>query len=113
VLMALGLAACGMIVLHQANTIATMDVGVALAGLGLACIYPIYIAWLSLWYRERARRVGGVMFALAALGGAFGPWMVGFVSKHADSLRSGLLVTLVSVLMMIALVAVLRREIHP
>lgn len=113
VLMALGLAACGMLVLHEAQTIAVMNVGVALAGLGLACIYPIYIAWLSLWYRERARKVGGVMFALAALGGAFGPWMVGLVSKLSGSLRTGLLVTLGNVLTMLVLVYVLRREIHP
>ncbi|HME12174.1 MAG TPA: MFS transporter [Candidatus Acidoferrum sp.] len=113
VLMALSLAACGMLVLHRASTIAVMDVGVALAGLGLACIYPIYIAWLSLWYRERARKVGGVMFALAALGGAFGPWLVGLVSKQTGSLRTGLLVTLGNVLVMLVLVYVLRREIHP
>ncbi len=113
VLAALSLAACGLIVLQKATTITVMDVGVGLAGLGLACIYPIYIAWLSLWYRERARRVGGVMFALAALGGAFGPWMVGLVSKLSASLRIGLLVPLASVLAMIILVAVLRREIHP
>jgi fucose permease len=113
VLMALGVAACGMLVLHEARTIAVMNLGVTVAGLGLACIYPIYIAWLSYWYRARARKVGGVMFALAALGGAFGPWMVGLVSKQAGSLRTGLLVTLVHVLVMLVLVSVLRREIHP
>ena len=112
-LMALSLAACGLLVLQKANTIAQMDVGVALAGLGFASIYPIYIAWLSLWYRERARKIGGVMFALAALGGAFAPWLVGFISKETGSLRIGLLVPLVWALTMIVLVAVLRREIHP
>jgi fucose permease len=113
VLAALTLAACGMVVLHQATTIAVIDTGVALAGLGLASIYPIYIAWLSYWYRERARKVGGVMFALASLGGAFGPWMVGKVSDWSGSLRTGLLVTLMNVLTMLVLVYVLRREIHP
>jgi fucose permease len=53
------------------------------------------------------------MFALASLGGAFSPWLVGFVSKQTDSLRIGLLVPLVSVGVMLVLVAVLRREIHP
>ena len=112
-LMALSLAACGLLILQRANTIAVMDVGVALAGLGFASIYPIYIAWLSLWYRERARKIGGVMFALAALGGAFAPWLVGFVSKETGNLRIGLLVPLVWAITMIVLVAVLRREIHP
>jgi fucose permease len=112
-LIALTLAAAGMIVLQRANTIAVMDVGVTMAGLGLACIYPIYIAWLSHWYGERARKVGGVMFALAALGGAFAPWLVGIISKQTGSLRMGLLVPLANVVTMIVLVAVLRREIHP
>jgi len=112
-LMALGLAASGMLVIQKASTIPVLDVGVATAGLGLACIYPIYVAWLSHWYGERARKVGGVMFALASLGGAFAPWMVGFVSKQTGSLRIGLLVPLANVLTMIVLVYILRREIHP
>jgi FHS family glucose/mannose:H+ symporter-like MFS transporter len=112
-LMALTLAAAGLIVLQRASSIATLDVAVTMAGLGLACIYPIYIAWLSHWYGDRARKVGGVMFALAALGGAFGPWLVGIISKQTGSLRIGLLVPLANVLTMIVLVAVLRREIHP
>jgi FHS family glucose/mannose:H+ symporter-like MFS transporter len=113
VLMALGLAAAGLIVVQRANSVMVMDIGVAVAGLGLASIYPIFIAWLSHWYGERARKIGGVMFALASLGGAFSPWLVGFVSKQTDSLRLGLLVPLVSVAVMLVLVAVLRREIHP
>jgi len=112
-LMALTLAAAGMVVVQRANTIAVMDVGVTMAGLGLASIYPIYIAWLSHWYGERARKVGGVMFALAALGGAFAPWLVGFISERTGSLRMGLLVPLAWTLSMIVLVSVLRREIHP
>jgi MFS transporter, FHS family, glucose/mannose:H+ symporter len=113
VLMALSLAGVGEIIIQKAHTLAVMELGATLAGLGLASIYPIYIAWLSLWYRERARKIGGVMFSLAALGGAFGPWMVGVISKQVDSLRVGLLVPLISVATMLVLVAVLRREIHP
>jgi len=112
-LMALTLAAAGLVVVQKAGTIAVMDVGVTMAGLGCASIYPIYIAWLSHWYGERARKVGGVMFALAALGGAFAPWLVGFISKQTGNLRIGLLVPLANVLTMIVLVYVLRREIHP
>jgi FHS family glucose/mannose:H+ symporter-like MFS transporter len=113
VLMGLSLAACGLLVVQRANSIAVMDAGVTMAGLGLSAIYPIYIAWLSLWYRERARKIGGVMFALASLGGAFAPWLVGTISKDTGNLRMGLLVPLAWVLSMIVLVSVLRREIHP
>jgi FHS family glucose/mannose:H+ symporter-like MFS transporter len=113
VLMGLALAACGLIVVQRASNIPLMDAGVAMAGLGLSAIYPIYIAWLSLWYRERARKIGGGMFALAALGGAFAPWLVGFISKESGNLRMGLLVPLAWVVTMLVLVSVLRREIHP
>jgi FHS family glucose/mannose:H+ symporter-like MFS transporter len=113
VLMLLGLAACGLVVVQRANSIALMDIGVAMAGLGMSAIYPVYIAWLSLWYRERARKIGGVMFALASLGGAFAPWLVGFISKETTNLKMGLLVPLASVVTMLVLVSVLRREIHP
>ena len=82
-----------------------------LAGFGLAGVYPIFISWLSKWYGQRARRLGGVMFSMAALGGATMPWMVGLVSQHANSLRVGLLVPLCGCTAMIMLVAVLRRRI--
>ena len=82
-----------------------------LAGFGLAGVYPIFISWLSKWYGERARRLGGVMFSMAAVGGATMPWLVGFISQHADSLRVGLLVPLCGCAAMIVLVAVLRRRI--
>jgi FHS family glucose/mannose:H+ symporter-like MFS transporter len=86
-------------------------VGVLLAGFGLASIYPIFISWLSKWYGERARRLGGVMFSLAALGGATMPWLVGFMSQRANNLRVGLLVPLAGCFAMIILVAALRRRI--
>lgn len=85
--------------------------GVVLAGLGLAGIYPMFIAWLSKWYGERARRLGGVMFSLAALGGATVPWIIGVVSQKSHSLRIGLLVPLAGCFAMIILVSVLRRRI--
>jgi fucose permease len=85
--------------------------GVVLAGFGLASVYPIFISWLSKWYGERARRLGGVMFSLAAVGGATMPWMVGFISQHANSLRVGLLVPLFGCVAMMVVVALLRRRI--
>jgi len=82
--------------------------GVFFAGLGLSSIYPIFIAWLSKWFGSRSRKVGGVLFALAALGGAFLPPLVGVVSRYAGSLRIGLLVPLAGCAAMLAFVALLR-----
>src|SRR5260370_31126392 len=107
---ALSLAAAATALLIASRSLPVATVAVFLAGLGCASVYPIYIAWLSKWYGARAKPIGGVLFACASLGGAVGPWLVGFVSKHAGSLRVGLLVPLASPITMICLVLLLRRR---
>jgi MFS transporter, FHS family, glucose/mannose:H+ symporter len=82
----------------------------AVAGLGCASIYPIYIAWFSKWYGAAARRLGGVFFSMASLGGSAMPWVVGFLSTKAGSLRAGLLVPLAGCLVMLGVLGLLRRE---
>jgi FHS family glucose/mannose:H+ symporter-like MFS transporter len=111
VIISLLLSAIGIICLLLAPSRTQLIFGVILAGLGFAGIYPVFIAWLSKWYGERARRLGGVMFSLAALGGATVPWTVGFVSQHSHSLRVGLLVPLAGCLAMLLIVSSLRRRI--
>jgi fucose permease len=110
VLGALVLSTVGTAILMASNTLNMAILGVFLAGLGCASIYPIYIAWLSRWYGARTKRVGGVLFALASLGGAAGPWLVGAVSKYSGNLRMGLLVPLAGAITMICLVLLLRRQ---
>jgi fucose permease len=110
VLGALVLSAAGTAILMASSTLKIAILGVFLAGLGCATIYPIYIAWLSRWYGARAKNVGGVLFALASLGGAAGPWLVGSLSKYSGNLRVGLLVPLAGAITMICLVLLLRRQ---
>jgi MFS transporter, FHS family, glucose/mannose:H+ symporter len=110
VLAALSLTAIGTTVLIFSTTLKVTIAGVFLAGLGCASIYPIYIAWLSKWYGARAKRIGGFLFALASLGGAAGPWLVGIFSKYSGSLRVGFLVPLLSALLMICILVSLRRQ---
>jgi fucose permease len=110
VLGALSLAAGGTALLIASTTLKIALFAVFLAGLGCASVYPIYIAWLSRWYGSRAKSVGGILFALASLGGSAGPWLVGLVSKHAGSLGLGLLVPLAGAITMICLVLLLRRQ---
>jgi len=110
VIAALGLTAIGTTVLILSTTLKVAIVGVFLAGLGCASVYPIYIAWLSRWYGGRAERIGGFLFALASLGGSAGPRLVGAVSKYSGSLRVGFLVPLLSALLMLGIVASLRRQ---
>ncbi len=110
VLSALGLTAGGTALMIAASTLRMAFTAVFLAGLGCSSIYPIYIAWFSRWYGSRAKRIGGILFAMASLGGSSGPWFVGYVSKHSGSLQVGLLVPLISAITMICLVLLLRRQ---
>jgi MFS transporter, FHS family, glucose/mannose:H+ symporter len=105
------LSALGTLMLLLAGAQTQIIVGVIVAGLGFSTVYPIFISWLSKWYGEKAKRLGGVMFALAALGGASIPPAVGIVSQHANSLREGLLVPLAGSLTMLGIVVLLRRRI--
>jgi fucose permease len=107
---ALSLVAIGTTVVIFSAALKVVIAGVFLAGLGCASIYPIYIAWLSKWYGARAKRIGGFLFALASLGGAAGPWLVGILSKSSGSLRVGFLAPLLSALIMICIVVSLRRQ---
>jgi FHS family glucose/mannose:H+ symporter-like MFS transporter len=83
---------------------------VAASGFGLACIYPLLVAWMVEYYGKQARRLGSLMFALASLGGATLPWLVGFISTRAGNLRTGLFVPLAGCLVMISLLSKLRSH---
>jgi len=102
------LAAAGLVVFLLAHSPIMLFFGALLAGLGLASLYPVYIAWLSKWLGARARKVGGAMFALAAAGASTMPTLVGVVSKYTSSLRLGLLVPLLGCAVMLAVVLALR-----
>ncbi len=65
-------------------------IGVALTGFGFASVFPNTIAALSQSFGVAASRVLGFMFALAALGGATLPYLVGYVSTRFGNLRYGL-----------------------
>jgi fucose permease len=110
VLGALSLAAAATALLIVSRSLPVATVAVFLAGLGCASVYPIYIAWLSRWYGARAKKIGGILFALASLGGSAGPGLIGAVSKFSGSLRVGLLVPLLCATILICLALLLRRQ---
>jgi FHS family glucose/mannose:H+ symporter-like MFS transporter len=82
----------------------------AIAGLGCAAVFPVYVTWLSRWFGARAVRLGGLMFSMSSVGSAVAPWFVGFVSAHAGGLRVGLLVPLFSAVAMVFLLLLVRRQ---
>src|SRR3989440_3652331 len=110
VLGALSLAATATALLIASKSLPIATIAVFLAGLGCASVYPIFIAWLSRWYGAAAKKIGGVLFALASLGGSAGPGLIGAVSKYSGSLRIGLLVPLAGAIILIGLVLLLHRR---
>src|SRR5438132_1029298 len=110
VLGALSLAAAATALLIVSSSLPVATVAVFLAGLGCASVYPIFIAWLSRWYGAGAKKIGGMLFALASLGGSAGPGLIGAVSQYSGSLRVGLLVPLICATILICLALLLRRQ---
>ncbi|HKS71919.1 MAG TPA: MFS transporter [Terriglobales bacterium] len=78
-------------------------VGVTLSALGLSCIFPITVSQFSLRFGHSARHFLSGMFALASLGGATLPWLVGFVSNLSGSLRTGFWVPVSAIFSILAL----------
>jgi FHS family glucose/mannose:H+ symporter-like MFS transporter len=107
---ALGLSGAGIGVVILATSQDVAIVGLVIAGIGCASIYPLYIAWFSKWYGAAARKIGGLMFSMASVGASVTPWLVGVTSQHSGSLRIGLLVPLVGCSIMGVLVAGLHRQ---
>jgi FHS family glucose/mannose:H+ symporter-like MFS transporter len=105
------LAAAGICLLLEARTFASVAIWVTAAGLGLAGTYPILVAWLVKAFGERSRRIGAIMFALAGMGGATMPWLVGLMSTRMGSLRAGLIVPLAGCAAMFALIATMLEPI--
>jgi fucose permease len=110
VLGALSLAVAATTLLIASRSLPVAILAVFLLGLGCASVYPIFIAWLSRWYGARAKKIGGILFALASLGGSAGSESIGVVSKFSSSLRVGLLVPLACATILIFLVLSLRRQ---
>ncbi len=97
IITAFSLSIVGIVVIITARSTQAAMAGFTIAGLGCATIYPIYISWFSHWYGPAARRLGGVVFSMASLGGSALPWLVGFVSTKANSLPIGFLVPLAGI----------------
>jgi fucose permease len=93
----------GVALLLASRSVLPARLSACVIGIGLAGIYPITIAQLSNNFGAAATRMGSVMFALAGLGGACVPWMVGALSAEFSSLKLGLTVPLFGCAMMLAL----------
>lgn len=75
-----------LLVVDDARTVAA---SAAVAGVGLAPLFPITVAVLA---RGRLSLGAGPLISLSGVGGATIPWMVGVASTQTGALQAGLLV---------------------
>jgi fucose permease len=90
----LSVALAGIVVLLAANSIPGVLGSASVTGFGLAAVYPITIATMTRTVGRFSAGVSSVMFAVAGLGAACVPWLVGFESTAQSSLKMGLGVAL-------------------
>jgi MFS transporter, FHS family, glucose/mannose:H+ symporter len=93
-------AALGTLIIILAHQPHWLFLGAALAGLGCAPQYPIFVTWLAQTFDKDSASLSSVAFATGGAGGALLPWLMGFVGAQTDSLRLGFIVPLVASLLM-------------
>jgi FHS family glucose/mannose:H+ symporter-like MFS transporter len=94
--------------LFRASSFRGIAICVMASGLGLSCIYPLIISWMVGHFGAKAKHTASMMFALASVGGAILPALVGFTSTQTGSLRAGLLVPFAACVLMLGLSMMLR-----
>ena len=77
-----------------------VSTGAALAGLGVAAIFPLLWAGVTRQVGPGRPAAVGPLFAAGGVGGAVLPWLVGLVST-AHGLGPGLLVPLAALLLLV------------
>jgi MFS transporter, FHS family, glucose/mannose:H+ symporter len=97
----LSLALAGGLMIIAARGMGLLIPGAVLAGLGLASIFPISVSLFPRWFGESTTSSSSPVFASGNIGGAVLPWVVGVVSTHTASLRSGFIVPLLGVAAML------------
>ena len=93
----------GLVGLVSAHSVRVLLTSAAVIGLGLAPVFPVNIALLSRRFGKLTPNLGSVMFALAGLGGATMPSLVGTVSTRFGGLKAGLYLPLAGCATMLVL----------
>lgn len=86
-------AAAGVVVLLAAQSEFMAGVGIAIAGLSFASIYPVTLAFAASQFEAYSGSVFGILFAIALVGGMTLPWSVGQLAQ-LHGLRAALAIVI-------------------
>lgn len=108
----LAVSGVGVAAVLAGNSTGAVLAGTVVSGFGMSSVFPIFISMISQYFPEASTRVSPYMFAMAGLGGAVLPWLVGIVSSQTGGLRAGLSIVLVGVALQLTLSLILVAR-HP
>ena len=97
----------GMGLTLSAGTVVALSLGASVAGFGTSWIFPTNVSRFSKTFGPAASRQATPLFICGTLGAASSTWLIGFISNQTGSLRVGMYVLIVSILLLIALQIVL------
>ena len=87
--------------------------GICIAGIGLAPIFPVTVSLYSDELGPAATNSAAILFAVADVGGAVFPWLIGRVSTSMNDLRYGMAVPLACIAAMLLITTRLSRTMRP
>jgi len=82
---------------------------IPLSGIFLSIIFPTITAEVTERHQENMGVILGILFALAGIGGMFGPWLIGVLADGLDSLQLGFGINVLYCLLLSAAVTILIR----
>lgn len=93
----------GMIVTLSADSVIALSLGASIAGFGTSWIFPTNVSRFSRYFGPSATKRATPLFICGTLGSAVSTWLIGYISNQTGSLRSGMFVLIVSVVLLIVL----------
>ena len=93
----------GLAVALTANGIFQLSIGSSLCGLGTSSVFPTNVSSFSKTFGSDAMRRATPLFIAGTSGATIITWLIGFLSNTTGSLRAGMFVLLVSIVLLVLL----------
>ncbi len=97
------------LIIVSAPSVTMLALGIALAGLTFASIYPTMLAMAGDRYRSFAGTVFGLLFAVGLIGGMLFPWAIGHLSQ-SSGIRAGMAAPVFGATMICVLFLLIRSK---
>ncbi|MGE4019958.1 MAG: sugar MFS transporter [Pyrinomonadaceae bacterium] len=93
----------GLVITLLAADLFVLGLGASICGVGTSAIFPTNVSRFSKTFGPDAMRRATPLFICGTLGATVVTWLIGFLSNYSGSLRSGMAVLAVSIILLILL----------